>query len=133
MDPKVKIEIETHLNREGIFRGYILRPKTPIQCETLYFGLFYKDGRGYKESRVNWRPVGDKIHLQIETSSENWVLYWFFSELFDELSHPQNSAVSEMQFCEVLRKHGFKYLGGPEELQPNASSEAKIGGAVERV
>lgn len=68
---------------------------------------------GYKEARVTWKPISDKTLLHIETSSQNRVLYWFFSELLDELSRPQNIAVSEMEFCEVLRKHGFKNMSDP--------------------
>ena len=118
MDTKidVKVELQKHLAREGVCRGYFREEGRTQGAKTLRFGMVSQSGTPRQEARVDWKLVKGITLPHIEVSGESWTIFWLFSELFEELTHPKNSALSLKEFTSLLEGHGFKDFTGSTAL-----------------
>lgn len=116
----VKAELEKYLAREGVSRAYFLEEGRTHGTEAIRFGLFSQNDKPHQHVRVERKSVGGMTVLDLEISSESWTLFWFFSDLFEELTQPKSGAFSLEEFARFLEGRGFERREkGAEETKAN--------------
>ena len=103
-------------DHNGCIRGYHRNSKAYYYRPELFryievtFGMFDPEGGTSGEMTMAWEELNGKQCALLKSFEDSWSALALFTDVVQELGKIDSQLITEVQFCAILDKCGFKDL-----------------------